>query len=117
MEDELRAAPPSYRNAMSTKVRLYRRDLGKLQRDMKTSTSGFGFSRLPDEGSRGIYSSENQQSVSFCSCHHPERPSVVGFLKINSPSDASVLYFDFADSADTPAISESFAASRHPVFE
>lgn len=63
MEDELRAAPPSYRNTMSTKVRLYHRDLGKLQRDMKTSTSGFGFSRLPDEGARGIYSSENQQST------------------------------------------------------
>ncbi|XP_075904809.1 vesicle transport through interaction with t-SNAREs homolog 1B [Nelusetta ayraudi] len=63
MEDELRAAPPAYRNTMSTKVRLYRRDLGKLQRDMKTSTSGFGFSRLPDEGGRGIYSSENQRST------------------------------------------------------
>lgn len=79
MEDELRAAPPAYRNTMSTKVRLYRRDLGKLQRDMKTSTSGFGFSRLPDEGGRGIYSSENQRSVSFFSCRHPEALSVVGF--------------------------------------
>lgn len=70
MEDELRTAPPSFRNAMSTKLRMYRRDLGKLQRDMKTSTSGFGFSRLPDEGGRGIYSSENQQSVSFEGCSH-----------------------------------------------
>lgn len=63
MEDELRAAPPSYRNAMSSKLRLYRRDLGKLQRDMKTSTSDFGVSRPPAEGGRGIYSSENQQST------------------------------------------------------
>uniref|UniRef100_A0A3B5L5F5 Vesicle transport through interaction with t-SNAREs 1B n=1 Tax=Xiphophorus couchianus TaxID=32473 RepID=A0A3B5L5F5_9TELE len=37
MEEELRGAPSSYRNAMSAKLRLYRRDLGKLQRDMKTS--------------------------------------------------------------------------------
>lgn len=79
MEDELRTAPPSYRNAMSTKLRMYRRDLGKLQRDMKTSTPGFGFSRLPDEGGRGIYSSQNQQSVSFWGCSHPEALPVVGF--------------------------------------
>uniref|UniRef100_A0A3Q3WBD1 t-SNARE coiled-coil homology domain-containing protein n=1 Tax=Mola mola TaxID=94237 RepID=A0A3Q3WBD1_MOLML len=43
MEDELRAAPPSYRNVMSTKLRLYRRDLGKLQRDMKTSAPAGSF--------------------------------------------------------------------------
>lgn len=65
MEDELRAAPPTYRNTMSAKLRLYRRDLGKLQRDMKTSTPAFGFSRQTEEGSHGIYSSQNQQSVSF----------------------------------------------------
>lgn len=65
MEDELRAAPPSYRNGMSTKLRLYHRDLGKLQRDMKTSALGLGSSKQPVEGSHhGIYSSQNQQSVS-----------------------------------------------------
>lgn len=95
MEDELRTAPPSYRNAMSTKLRMYRRDLGKLQRDMKSSTSGFGFSRLPDEGGRGIYSSENQQSVSFAGCCHQEALSVVGFQKViilinDSPSVETV---------------------------
>lgn len=79
MEDELRTAPPSYRNAMSTKLRMYRRDLGKLQRDMKTSTSGFGFSRLPVEGGRGIYSSENQQSVRFFGVVCLVALSVVGF--------------------------------------
>lgn len=64
MEEELRAAPPSYRNAMSTKLRLYRRDLGKLQRDMKNAAPGFGSSSQPGQGSHhGIYSSQNQQST------------------------------------------------------
>lgn len=65
MEEELRAAPSSYRNAMSTKLRMYRRDLGKLQRDMKNSPPGFSSSSQTVEGShRAIYSSQNQQSVS-----------------------------------------------------
>lgn len=65
MEDELRAAPSSYRSAMSTKLRMYRRDLGKLQRDIKLSAPGFGSSYQPVEGSHhGLYSSENQHSVS-----------------------------------------------------
>ncbi|TNN64152.1 Vesicle transport through interaction with t-SNAREs 1B [Liparis tanakae] len=64
MEEELRGAPSSYRNAMSTKLRMYRRDLGKLQRDMKNSAPGFNPSSQTSEGSRrGIYSSENQQST------------------------------------------------------
>lgn len=64
MEEELRAAPSSYRNAMSTKLRLYRRDLGKLQRDMNSSAPSTGSSFRPLEGSRqGIYSSQNQQST------------------------------------------------------
>lgn len=63
MEEELRAAPPSYRNTMSTKLRMYRRDLAKLQRDMKSSASG---SAHFAEGSRhGIYSAQNQHSVSL----------------------------------------------------
>lgn len=64
MEEELRSAPSSHRNAMSTKLRLYRRDLGKLQRDMRSSVPSFGSSNLLVEGGhRGIYSSENQQST------------------------------------------------------
>ncbi|KAK2826641.1 hypothetical protein Q5P01_020855 [Channa striata] len=64
MEEELRTAPSSYRNAMSTKLRLYRRDLGKLQRDMKNSAPGIGSSFQPVEGShQGVYSSQNQQST------------------------------------------------------
>ncbi|KAM9341626.1 vesicle transport through interaction with t-SNAREs homolog 1B [Symphorus nematophorus] len=63
MEEELRAAPPTHRNAMTTKLRLYRRDLGKLQRDMRSSVPGFGSSQ-PGEGShQGIYASQNQQST------------------------------------------------------
>uniref|UniRef100_A0A3P9K053 Vesicle transport through interaction with t-SNAREs 1B n=1 Tax=Oryzias latipes TaxID=8090 RepID=A0A3P9K053_ORYLA len=64
MEDELRAAPASYRNAMSTKLRLYRRDIGKLQRDMKTFAPGFGPAPLTSHGDRqGLFSPENQQST------------------------------------------------------
>ncbi|XP_060938590.1 vesicle transport through interaction with t-SNAREs homolog 1B [Limanda limanda] len=64
MEEELRGAPTSYRNGMSTKLRLYRRDLGKLQRDMKNSAPGFGSSAQPvGGGHQGIYSAENQQST------------------------------------------------------
>ncbi|XP_032355396.1 vesicle transport through interaction with t-SNAREs homolog 1B [Etheostoma spectabile] len=64
MEEELRAAPSSYRNAMSTKLRMYRRDLGKLQRDMKNSAPGFSSSSQTMEGNHhAIYSSQNQQST------------------------------------------------------
>ncbi|XP_068437136.1 vesicle transport through interaction with t-SNAREs homolog 1B [Clinocottus analis] len=64
MEEELRAAPSTYRNAMSTKLRMYRRDLGKLQRDIKNSAPGFGSSFQTSEGShQGIYSSQNHQST------------------------------------------------------
>ncbi|XP_042356519.1 vesicle transport through interaction with t-SNAREs homolog 1B [Plectropomus leopardus] len=64
MEDELRVAPSSYRNAMNTKLRMYRRDLGKLQRDMKTSVPGFGASfHTAERSHQGIYSSQNQQST------------------------------------------------------
>ncbi|XP_034015499.1 vesicle transport through interaction with t-SNAREs homolog 1B [Thalassophryne amazonica] len=62
MEEELRVAPASFRNAMSTKLRLYRRDLGKLQRDMKNSPPSFGLSPQPGERRQpGISSAENQQ--------------------------------------------------------
>lgn len=64
MEEELRVAPPSYRNAMNTKLRLYRRDLGKLQQDMKNLAPGFGSSHFPSEGGhQGVYTSQNQQST------------------------------------------------------
>lgn len=59
MEEELRGAPPSFRNGMNTKLRIYRRDLAKLQREMKNNSS-----HLTSEGvNYGIYSSQNQQST------------------------------------------------------
>ncbi|KAK5857946.1 hypothetical protein PBY51_011155 [Eleginops maclovinus] len=62
MDEELRSAPSSYRNTMSTKLRMYHRDLGKLQRDMKTSDAGS--SSQAGAGSHpAIYSSQNQQST------------------------------------------------------
>ncbi|XP_077416211.1 vesicle transport through interaction with t-SNAREs homolog 1B [Vanacampus margaritifer] len=58
MEEELRDAPPSFRNTMRTKLRLYQRDLAKLQRDAKNSATPLS------DGSHGsIYSSQNQQST------------------------------------------------------
>ncbi|XP_043929999.1 vesicle transport through interaction with t-SNAREs homolog 1B [Protopterus annectens] len=42
MEEELRQAPHSFRNQMVTKIRGYRRDLGKLQRDIKSTDLGLG---------------------------------------------------------------------------
>ncbi|XP_071385193.1 vesicle transport through interaction with t-SNAREs homolog 1B [Centroberyx affinis] len=64
MDQELRTAPSAFRGAMATKLRLYRRDLGKLQRDMKTSDPGFGSSPRPVEGGHhGVYSSQNQHST------------------------------------------------------
>lgn len=67
MEEELRVAPSSYRSSMSTKLRIYRRDLGKLQRDMKNSAPTFGSSFSPTQpgggGHHGIYSAQNEQST------------------------------------------------------
>ncbi|KAJ3612963.1 hypothetical protein NHX12_019220 [Muraenolepis orangiensis] len=64
MDAELRTAPAAYKNAMSTKVRLHRRDLGKLQREMASSDLGLGPAARPaDGGHQGIYSAQNQQST------------------------------------------------------
>lgn len=64
MEQELLSAPSAFRNSMSSKVRLYHRDLGKLQRHLHASDTGFGFpSRTVDSG-YGIYATENERSVS-----------------------------------------------------
>lgn len=65
MEQELIGVPSSYRNTMSTKLRLYRRDLGKLQREVKSSDLSSTFSTRPAEGAYGIYSSQNEHSVSL----------------------------------------------------
>uniref|UniRef100_A0A8C6S1N3 Vesicle transport through interaction with t-SNAREs 1B n=1 Tax=Neogobius melanostomus TaxID=47308 RepID=A0A8C6S1N3_9GOBI len=59
MEDELRGAPPSFRNGMNAKLRIYRRDLAKVQREMKNNSSHL----MSEGGNYGIYSSQNQQST------------------------------------------------------
>ncbi|KAI7805853.1 vesicle transport through interaction with t-SNAREs homolog 1B [Triplophysa rosa] len=63
MEQELFGAPSSFRNPMSTKIRLYRRDLAKLQRDIRSLTGSSGFSGHFGDGRQGIYAAENDQST------------------------------------------------------
>ncbi|KAG5266091.1 hypothetical protein AALO_G00249700 [Alosa alosa] len=63
MDRELIGAPPSFRNPMSTKIRLYRRDLGKLQRDVRSSDQGSGLAGRPGENRQGIYASQNDHST------------------------------------------------------
>uniref|UniRef100_W5NA16 Vesicle transport through interaction with t-SNAREs 1B n=1 Tax=Lepisosteus oculatus TaxID=7918 RepID=W5NA16_LEPOC len=62
MEKELIGAPPSFQNPMTTKIRIYRRDLGKLQREMKSSDLGLGFG-VRGEGRYGVFAAENEQST------------------------------------------------------
>ncbi|KAL4630385.1 hypothetical protein GN956_G16160 [Arapaima gigas] len=63
MDKELLVAPPSFRNAMASKLRLYRRDLGKLQRDVKSSDPSVGISGRPGDGTYNLYASQNEQST------------------------------------------------------
>lgn len=63
MEQELFGAPSSFRNPMSTKIRLYRRDLAKLQRDIRSLAGSSGFSGQFGDGKQGIYAAENDQST------------------------------------------------------
>ncbi|XP_062378128.1 vesicle transport through interaction with t-SNAREs homolog 1B [Sardina pilchardus] len=63
MDRELIGAPPSFRNPMSTKIRLYRRDLGKLQRDVRSSDQGSGLAGRPGESRQGLYASQNDHST------------------------------------------------------
>ncbi|KAJ8289655.1 hypothetical protein GJAV_G00003780 [Gymnothorax javanicus] len=63
MDKELRSAPSSFRNAMSSKLRLYRRDLAKLQRDMKTSDLGLGFGGRAADDKHSVYKAQNEQST------------------------------------------------------
>ncbi|XP_060781173.1 vesicle transport through interaction with t-SNAREs homolog 1B [Neoarius graeffei] len=63
MEQELLSAPSSFRSAMSSKVRLYHRDLGKLQRQVHTTDTGFGFSVRMGDAGHGIYAAQNERST------------------------------------------------------
>lgn len=62
MDEELLLAPSSFRNPMSTTMRMYRRDLGKLQRDMKSTDLGLGFGAR-GESKYGAYTAENEHST------------------------------------------------------
>ncbi|XP_051507598.1 vesicle transport through interaction with t-SNAREs homolog 1B-like isoform X1 [Myxocyprinus asiaticus] len=61
MEQELFGAPASFRTPMSTKIRMYRRDLAKLQRDIKSSAGASGFSGYLGDSKQGIYTEQNDQ--------------------------------------------------------
>ncbi|XP_016325419.1 vesicle transport through interaction with t-SNAREs homolog 1B-like [Sinocyclocheilus anshuiensis] len=62
MEQELFGAPSSFRTPMSTKIRLYRRDLAKLQREIRLSSTP-GFSSYTGDGRQEIYATQNDQST------------------------------------------------------
>ncbi|KAM9476588.1 vesicle transport through interaction with t-SNAREs homolog 1B [Clarias gariepinus] len=64
MEQELISAPSAFRNSMSSKVRLYHRDLGKLQRHVHASDIGFGFSSGTGDSVHGsAYADQNERST------------------------------------------------------
>uniref|UniRef100_A0A8C1K402 Vesicle transport through interaction with t-SNAREs 1B n=1 Tax=Cyprinus carpio TaxID=7962 RepID=A0A8C1K402_CYPCA len=62
IEQELFGIPSSFRTPMSTKIRLYRRDLAKLQREIHLSATP-GFSSHIGDGRQGIYATQNDQST------------------------------------------------------
>lgn len=62
MDQELFGAPSSFRTPMSTKVRLYRRDLAKLQRDIRLSATP-GLSGQLGDSRPSVYASQNDQST------------------------------------------------------
>ncbi|XP_026864030.2 vesicle transport through interaction with t-SNAREs homolog 1B [Electrophorus electricus] len=65
MEQELVGAPGSFRNPMSSKVRLYHRDLARLQRDLHGLHAGPGLGRSsrPGDNRHGVYAVENERSA------------------------------------------------------
>ncbi|KAK1791263.1 hypothetical protein P4O66_013287 [Electrophorus voltai] len=65
MEQELVGAPGSFRNPMSSKVRLYHRDLARLQRDLHGLDAGPGLGRSsrPGDNRHGVYAVENERSA------------------------------------------------------
>nr|XP_033808005.1 vesicle transport through interaction with t-SNAREs homolog 1B isoform X1 [Geotrypetes seraphini] len=64
MEEELKYAPVIFRNQMMTKLRSYKKDLGKLQRDMRSTDLGVGPASRNDIR-YGIYNTENEQSTNL----------------------------------------------------
>lgn len=64
MEEELKYAPVSFHNQMMIKIRTYRRDLAMFQRKMRSTDLGVVPGGHGDK-KYGIFSEENQQSVSI----------------------------------------------------
>ncbi|XP_028909393.1 vesicle transport through interaction with t-SNAREs homolog 1B isoform X2 [Ornithorhynchus anatinus] len=60
MEEELRGAPLSFRNSMMTKLRAYKRDLAKLQREMRDAPLASGARR---DAKHGDFTPENEQAT------------------------------------------------------
>ncbi|KAJ1103883.1 hypothetical protein NDU88_001304 [Pleurodeles waltl] len=61
MEGELKYAPAFFRSQMMTKLRSYKKDLGKLQRDVRSTDLGVGPGARQNTN-YGMYSPENEQS-------------------------------------------------------
>ncbi|XP_018582819.1 vesicle transport through interaction with t-SNAREs homolog 1B [Scleropages formosus] len=61
MDEALLDVPAAFRNPMSSKLRCYRRDIIKLQRDMKSYDLSSGFSGWLKEGQHGAYTSHRTQ--------------------------------------------------------
>lgn len=64
MEEELKHAPLPFRNQMMSKIRAYKRDLSMFQREMRSTDLGLVPGNRGDT-KYGIYSMENEQSVSI----------------------------------------------------
>ncbi|NP_001279174.1 vesicle transport through interaction with t-SNAREs homolog 1B [Callorhinchus milii] len=64
MEKELRNAPQSYRNQMTNKIRSYKRDVSKLQRDVRSSDLGYS---APRDFKYNTYNAENEESNQLAS--------------------------------------------------
>ncbi|XP_067895535.1 vesicle transport through interaction with t-SNAREs homolog 1B [Heterodontus francisci] len=59
MEKEIRNAPLSYRNQMNIKIRSYRKDVSKVQRDVRSNDIGYG---VRSDIKYTMYSAENEQN-------------------------------------------------------
>ncbi|XP_072341268.1 vesicle transport through interaction with t-SNAREs homolog 1B isoform X1 [Scyliorhinus torazame] len=59
MENEIKNAPPAYRNQMNVKIRSYRKNVSKLQRDVRSNDIGYG---MRSDVKYIVYNAENEQS-------------------------------------------------------
>ncbi|XP_078419359.1 vesicle transport through interaction with t-SNAREs homolog 1B [Cetorhinus maximus] len=59
MEKEITKAPHLYRNQMNIKIRSYRKDVSKLQRDIRSNDIGYG---VRSDVKYTVYNAENEQS-------------------------------------------------------